>query len=143
MAPSDKDSFLVEFPYRGDKRTMPPAIAAVLLQSRDNQTPQNMEVNRNVATSAWRATFGEQLHYSDIAVVTVGDTLGYPIPTVGIRNTVAEVKRRLMDKQVYCAGRWGSWGYFNLPHCFNDADAAYWAESDMIRYLYSTFYYAI
>jgi hypothetical protein len=92
---------------------------------------------------------GWDVKEKEIAVATIGETRGYPIPLFGIRKSVAEIKESLREKQIVVAGRWGSWGYFNIEHCIMDADVAsrayslYDDEPDryITDYLYSSFYY--
>ena len=142
-SPNGKDSLLIEFPYRWPDYPLPRMFAPSLQMKTYVATHE--EVHRNVANRVLEATkLG--IDRRMIEGASVGNTPGYPVPTLGIRKIVAETKKRLIAHGVYTAGRWGSWGYFNIDHCFKDAQAAvgWWLTSEpeeLDAYLTSRFYY--
>jgi protoporphyrinogen oxidase len=135
MSPNGKDSLLVELPYRH-------VLASWIPRMHRKISSPNEVIHRSLAQRVLKEAGFGFIKESDIEVSMMGDAMGYPIPTVGIRDVVAEVKRRLLQYGVMTAGRWGSWGYFNLDHCFNDAEAAINIPTDgVIPYLRSLHYY--
>jgi len=144
MAPPGKDSLLVEFPVRWGYRDMPTWVAPILFSQRN--FVEHEATHRNMPLRALQGT-NIRLRKQDIDTCHVGMVDGYPIQTIGLRQIVAETKRRLMFHGVYTAGRWGSWGYFNINHCFADAEAAVNVaaqpiETNIENYLHARFYYA-
>jgi len=146
LAPEGKDSLLLEMMYRLPDKLPPPfAVGGIRC---DNTLPHidNTLIHRGAAVRALYAAGFKSLKAHHILTAVMGDTMGYPIPTLGIRHLVARTKRLLLEHDVITAGRWGSWGYFNLQHCLADALCAAhnvfddrWEPTQ--EYLYSTFYY--
>jgi protoporphyrinogen oxidase len=142
-SPNGKDSLLIEYPHRWPDYPLPRLFAPSLQMRTDYTT--NEAVHRNVGAKVLENA-NLDIKPQLIEVVSVGNAPGYPIPTKGIRGIVAETKKRLIPHSIYTAGRWGSWGYFNIDHCFKDAQAAIgWSvtalEDEYDEYLYSRFYY--
>ena len=142
-SPNGKDSLLIEYPYRWPDYPLPRLFAPSLQMRTDYAT--NEQVHRNVAVKILENTkLGADPRMIEVA--SVGSAPGYPIPMKGIREIVAETKSRLIPHNVTTAGRWGSWGYFNIDHCFKDAmNAIGWritaGEDELDEYLYARFYY--
>lgn len=144
MSPNGKDSLLIEFPYAGPHWPEPDFASKRFFGQ--PEYAKSIAVHRNVAMRALDEAMIFDIEARYVEVAMMSKTLGYPIPTIGIRNIVAEAKIRLLKDSVFTAGRWGSWGYFNLDHCFADARAAVGAsitmcEEEIEEYLYSRFYY--
>lgn len=142
-SPNGKDSLLIEYPYRWPDYPLPRFFAPSLQMKTDYV--MNEQVHRGVGVKVLENAELD-IKPQMLEVASVGNAPGYPIPTRGIRKIVAETKRRLIPHGIYTAGRWGSWGYFNIDHCFKDAEnAVAWAavagEDELEEYLYARFYY--
>lgn len=138
MAPEGKDSLLIEIPFKWPD--YPPPLYTQNIPFNLRNYVKHYRIRSDVVIRTCKDTnllFDSKL----IEVCSAGTTRGYPLQTRGLRSIVAETKRRLMKHDVFTAGRWGSWGYFNLDHCFDDAEAAVDAEKERDRYLYSRAYY--
>lgn len=92
-ATDDRDSLLVEFPYRGQAVDFYPELDKI------------------------RRAFEAK-----IAFTWVRHTLGYPIPRMSARYFVQQWKKQLPD-YVYSIGRWGSHAYYNIEHICHEAEA--------------------
>lgn len=144
MAPDGKDSLLLEIPWRRGFRKLPVGLEGAIGDS------SARESHRRTAWKALEMAHFDEIHpwlrLSDIETAMMGECYGYPIPMLGLRTAVATIKKIMFDRGVVFAGRWGSWGYFNLEHCMMDVDAAaklIVLDNDEWRYEYewSPFYY--
>jgi hypothetical protein len=136
MTPTLKeDSLLLEIPYMS-LGYLDPLSRAIVFSQTDEQLK---DLSRQMLMNAG---FTDAGRYS-IATVWRAKTSGYPIPTIGHRNTVSEAKFKLFSKNIFLCGRWGSHGYFNLQHIYQDVRATMQAESGSYfsDYLNSNFYY--
>jgi len=122
MAPDGCDSLLIEIP----------AATATIDLSVSKESVAKMLTDIGITITA-----------ADIETLWVAYGLGYPIQTLGLRKTVAALKAELMPRNIWLCGRWGSWGYWNLQHIFQDVDATMNAVNgeDVPPYLTSSFYY--
>lgn len=142
LAPEGHDSLLIEYPFSYPDYALPHFVSNALIEAQDYVDAH--EIHRGLAQRMCE-NIGLPFTQKDMQAVALGTAPGYPLPTRGIRDIVAITKSRLMVYDVYTAGRWGSWGYFNINHCFDDAEAAVgikrgdW-ESES-NYLQSKFYY--
>jgi protoporphyrinogen oxidase len=139
LAPDGKDSLIFELPYRVSD--IPPR-RELSMGNIEIHAPYHYikDLNGSEAYGIIKlAGFTEYIKYIDIEVAQLGVTKGYPVPTVNLRNVVSVVKQRLLKYQIKTVGRWGSWGYFNIDHCMNDAVVA--VEGNEEDYLYSRHYY--
>lgn len=135
MTPTDDvDSLLLEIPYRGGKHPL-------LMMLEQSDSP----FGTKAIASAILGKAGFCIDANEIETVFFKDFEGYPIPKIGSRTQVAEKKIYYMKYGIFLAGRWGSHGYYNLQHIFQDAEAAINQSNDVTSlnpdYISSAFYY--
>jgi protoporphyrinogen oxidase len=136
MTPTLKeDSLLLEIPHMSFG-SLDPLSREIVFSKSDKQSATL------VKQLLLNAGFTDAERY-DIATVWRAKTSGYPIPTIGHRHTVGEAKFKLLSRDIFLCGRWGSHGYFNLQHIYQDVQATMQAESGSYfsNYLHSNFYY--
>lgn len=147
MAPQGCDSYLFEVPWRGLEYPLPSFVeghfpGSAHLDFREAHYRTGYDVMRMSGLFELDPTIKQ----SDIATVMMGECIGYPIPILGVRKDVAAAKSRLSAHNVFTAGRWGSWAYFNLDHNLEDVNECIdWAYNpiDSHDYLWSPHYYKV
>lgn len=143
-APKGYGLLLFEMPYaQGDELE---SWAKPETKWRQQGTARTALMN-NESSRSWAWDAGIELQDLDVEASLLMDFHGYPIPTHGLRERLYDVKRALMKKNIFVAGRWGDWGYYNVEHCMDSAQAAVDASvkgavfENEERYLKSAFYY--
>lgn len=91
---------------------------------------------------------GLDIDESAIRFAVEYDVPGYPIPTIGIRSTIAKAKNVLRQHDIYPIGRFGSHAYYNIEHCIQEARTlGEFIDSESNKswhdYAYSTHYYSL
>lgn len=99
----------------------------------------------NSKAQAWAWDTGIEIQDLDVQASIMLDFVGYPIPLVGERERIADAKRALAKKNIFVAGRWGDWAYYNIEHCMSSAEAAIEAAFTKARdsYFTSDHYYMV
>lgn len=142
--PARFNTLLFEMPYK--EMSELPSWAKPDTQFRQNGSATTALMN-NEKVQQWAWDVGIEVQDLDVTASIMLDFRGYPIPTLGLREQLYDVKRDLMKKSIFVAGRWGDWGYYNVEHCMDSAQAAVTAASkgasfaDEEFYLKSAFYY--
>lgn len=123
LAPFGADSLLVEIPVPYGKQ---------------------MDIFPNDVVDLLRkAKFPHSIGSRDIEEISMLETKGYPIPVLGHRTKIANVRRSMAPHGVFLAGRWGAHGYYNLDHIIKDASETARAIRDGVTddYLWANYYY--
>lgn len=114
MAPNGCDSLLLEIPYIGAEG-IHAAMASLLGIFSEDAASRNASAAALLKNAGFKDKFG-------ISTVWAAATRGYPVQTIGVRKAVSKRKHSLAQEGVYMLGRWGSHGYFNLQHIFDEVD---------------------
>lgn len=145
MAPMGCDSYLFEIPWRDTQYPLPLFVEGHFQdRAHTDFRAAHYRTGYDVMKMSGLLQIDPSIRQADIATVMMGECIGYPVPILGVRAAVAEAKSRLMKHDVYTAGRWGSWGYFNLDHNLDDVNACIdWVYNpiDPHTYKWSPFYY--
>jgi len=143
LAPSGTHSYLMEIPFSSEYRS--PWIISVLLRAM--KTKPNSSILKFAASAALR-TAGFPIEKEKVIDVWAKVSLGYPVPMVGSRKVVAQIKEKLFNQNVFLAGRWGAHGYWNWEHIVTDARVVRrllndYSQDNLNHYLTSDFYYKV
>jgi len=134
LTPEGCDSLLLEIPYRsGFKRKHGTTI---------NQ--KFSDLSRIPMVSDMLKAAGLPVNQRDIEVALPFTSFSYPIPHLDVRKKVEVMKHIGLNRGVYYAGRWGSHGYFNLQHIWQDVDSVIeqlGSPKPVPKYIKSNFYY--
>lgn len=147
-APADCDSLIIEYPYWSHRDL--PVYAQRLTTDLYDEPRWNMLNSADAALALHDLGIPilRGIDRRNIIAGLVSDARGYPVPTMGARRMVSNIKHVLDMNDVFSCGRWGSHGYFNVDHCFTDAKATV-EYSDHRRadsegadhYFHASFYY--
>ena len=137
-APKGKDSLSVEIPYKAS----PASLRNLNLTTKGRASQSD---KRPLAIDYLNKAGINGIAQKDIQELAFSIRSGYPIQTIGLRKNVAKVKNRYISNNIVFAGRWGSWVYANIDHCYESARAALEAlECGMNdHYAYDGYYYDI
>lgn len=143
IAPRGRSVFILELPYRPGFNRLPSF--ALSVDTATKKDSYSVLYIHEESVREWLRDAGLNELIGSATYARVLRFVGYPIPLLGLRDRMAELKRALFGHGITVAGRWGDWGYYNVEHCMTSAEHAIRALGAPLpydEYLHSSFYYA-